>query len=273
MPRAPAYGAPCGAGISCAGTKSPSPTYLRTRGYRTGIFGKWHLGDNYPYRPFDRGFRESLSFGGGVVGEIPDYWDNDNFTATYLRNGAPEPHSCYCTDVWFNEAMQFMEADETPFFCYISTNAPHGPFNVHEKYSAPYLQQGIPKQRARFYGMIANIDENIGHLRQWLADNNLTENTILIFMGDNGTSMGTGITADGYPTDGYNAGMRGKKTWVYDGGHRNACFIHWPAGKPDRRSRCRTYSRTHRHNAHIDRPLRTGTQQTRNSTAPASHPC
>ena len=61
--------------------------------YRTGIFGKWHLGDNYPYRPFDRGFRESLSFGGGVVGEIPDYWDNDNFTATYLRNGVPEQHT------------------------------------------------------------------------------------------------------------------------------------------------------------------------------------
>ena len=79
--------------------------------------------------------------------------------------------------------------------------------------------------------MIANIDENIGRLRQWLADNNLAENTILIFMGDNGTSMGTGITAEGYPTDGFNAGMRGKKTWVYDGGHRNACFIHWPAGK------------------------------------------
>ena len=201
-------------------------------GYRTGIFGKWHLGDNYPYRPFDRGFRESLSFGGGVVGEIPDYWDNDNFTATYLRNGAPEQHSCYCTDVWFNEAMQFMGADRgNPFFCYISTNAPHGPFNVHEKYSAPYLKQGIPKQRARFYGMIANIDKNIGRLRQWLADNNLAENTILIFMGDNGTAMGTGITADGFPTDGFNAGMRGKKTWVYDGGHRNACFIHWPTGK------------------------------------------
>ncbi len=201
-------------------------------GYRTGIFGKWHLGDNYPYRPFDRGFRESLSFGGGVVGEIPDYWDNDNFTATYLRNGACEQHSCYCTDVWFNEAMQFMETDrETPFFCYISTNAPHGPFNVHAKYSEPYLQQGIPKQRARFYGMIANIDENIGRLRQWLADNNLAENTILIFMGDNGTSMGTGITADGFPTDGFNARMRGKKTWVYDGGHRNACFVHWPGGK------------------------------------------
>ena len=201
-------------------------------GYRTGIFGKWHLGDNYPYRPFDRGFQESLSFGGGVVGEIPDYWDNDNFTATYLRNGACEQHSCYCTDVWFNEAMQFMETDrEKPFFCYISTNVPHGPFNVHEKYSEPYLQQGIPKQRARFYGMIANIDENIGRLRQWLADNNLAENTILIFMGDNGTAMGTGITADGFPTDGFNAGMRGKKTWVYDGGHRNACFVHWPAGK------------------------------------------
>ena len=200
-------------------------------GYRTGIFGKWHLGDNYPYRPFDRGFGEALSFGGGVVGEIPDYWDNDNFTATYLRNGIPEPHSRYCTDVWFDEAIQFMEADsERPFFCYLSTNAPHGPFNVHETYSAPYLQRGIPQQRVRFYGMIANIDENIGRLRQWLVKNELAENTLLIFMGDNGTAAGTGLTKDGFPTDGFNAGMRGKKTWIYDGGHRNACFVHWPNG-------------------------------------------
>jgi len=200
-------------------------------GYRTGIFGKWHLGDNYPYHPYNRGFQESLSFGGGVVGEIPDYWDNDNFTATYDRNGEYEQHSCYCTDVWFNEARQFMMADEDlPFFCYISTNAPHGPFNVHEKYSAPYLEQEISENRARFYGMIANIDENIGQLRQDLVDNELVENTILIFMGDNGTAAGTGLTKDGLPTDGFNAGMRGKKTWVYDGGHRNACFVHWPKG-------------------------------------------
>ncbi len=200
-------------------------------GYRTGIFGKWHLGDNYPYHPYNRGFQESLSFGGGVVGEIPDYWDNDNFTAMYDRNGEHELHSSYCTDVWFDAAMKFMAADETPFFCYISTNAPHGPFNVHEKYSKPYLEQGLPNRRARFNGMIFNIDENVGRLREWLVEQGLAENTILIFMGDNGTSSGTGLTKEGFPTDGFNASMRGSKTWVYDGGHRNACFLHWPQGK------------------------------------------
>ncbi|NKB65436.1 MAG: sulfatase-like hydrolase/transferase [Candidatus Latescibacteria bacterium] len=200
-------------------------------GYRTGLFGKWHLGDNYPYRPQDRGFAEVLSFGGGVIGEIPDYWNNDNFTATYLHNGRPQRHARYCTDIWFSEAMKFIEAaPEAPFFCYISTNAPHSPFDIDEKYSLPYLRQGIPQERARFYGMIANIDENVGRLRAGLEARDLDRDTILIFMGDNGTAAGTGLAKDGFPTDGFNAGMRGKKTWVYDGGHRNACFFHWPQG-------------------------------------------
>ena len=78
-------------------------------GYATGIFGKWHLGDTWPYRPCDRGFQETLTFGGGVVGEIPDYWDNDYFNATYLRNGVPKRfEDRYCTDVWFDEALAFI---------------------------------------------------------------------------------------------------------------------------------------------------------------------
>ena len=113
-------------------------------GYRTGLFGKWHLGDNYPYRPQDRGFEEVLSFGGGVVGEAPDYWDNDYFDATYMRNGRPERLTRYCTDLWFDEAIRFVESHrDEPFFCYVPTNTPHGPFDVHEKYSRPYLEQGL----------------------------------------------------------------------------------------------------------------------------------
>ena len=133
-------------------------------GYVTGIFGKWNLGDSWPYRLFDRGFQESLSFGGGVVGEIPDYWDNDYFNATYVRNGKPERfEDRYCTDVWFDEAMAFIERNwDNPFFCYIPTNAPHGPFNVHDKYADPYRAMGVPEKRARFYGMLANLDENLG---------------------------------------------------------------------------------------------------------------
>lgn len=202
-------------------------------GYATGIFGKWHLGDSWPYRPFDRGFQESLSFGGGVVGEIPDYWDNDYFNAVYERNGKPQPfENRYCTDVWFDETIDFIERHrEEPFFCYLSTNAPHNPFNVDTKYSDPYLEMGVPDERARFYGMITCIDENLGRLRRTLDDLNLARDTILIYMGDNGTSGGVDVDpGSGFRTGGYNAGMRGKKCWAYEGGHRNACLIHWPGG-------------------------------------------
>ncbi|MBT3374086.1 MAG: arylsulfatase [Lentisphaerae bacterium] len=215
---------------------SPDETTIgdvfRTSGYATGLFGKWHLGDSWPYRPHDRGFQETLSFGGGVVGEIPDYWDNDYFSATYLRNGVPERFDDrYCTDVWFDEAIAFIDRHrDGPFFCYIPTNAPHSPFNVYGSYSDPYVAMGVPEERARFYGMITCIDENIGRLRDHLSAAGLRDNTILVFMGDNGTACGCGLDRDGFVTNGYNAGLRGKKCWAFEGGHRNSCFIHWPAG-------------------------------------------
>ena len=189
-------------------------------GYRTGIFGKWHLGDNYPFRPQDRGFGEVLIHGGGGVGQGPDYWGNDYFNDTYFHNGEAEKFEGYCTDVWFDGAMKFIEANkDRPFFCYLPTNAPHGPYNVAYEYIKPYLDKGLPESRARFYGMITNIDDNMARLMHRLGELGLEENTILIFMTDNGTSGG-----------GYSAGMRGKKGSEYDGGHRVPCFIRWPGG-------------------------------------------
>ena len=189
-------------------------------GYRTGIFGKWHLGDNYPFRPQDRGFGEVLIHGGGGVGQGPDYWGNDYFDDTYFHNGQPEEFEGYCTDVWFDGAMRFIKVNkDRPFFCYIPTNAPHGPYNVPEEYMKPYLDKGLPERQARFYGMITNIDDNISRLMHQLKELELEENTILLFMTDNGTSG-----------SGYNAGMRGKKGSEYDGGHRVPCFIRWPSG-------------------------------------------
>ena len=200
-------------------------------GYRTALFGKWHLGDIYPYRPHDRGFHETLTFGGGVVGEIPDYWNNNYFTATYSRNGEPEECTSYCTDLWFDEAIKFIERNrDDPFFCAISTNAPHGPHEIHDKYADPYRQAGMPEQRAKYFGMIACIDENLGRLRARLRELELEDDTILIFMGDNGGTAGMGMDRDGFVTDGFNAGLRGKKCWAYEGGHRNACFLHWKNG-------------------------------------------
>ena len=189
-------------------------------GYRTAIFGKWHLGDNYPFRPQDRGFDEVLIHLGGGVGQGPDYWGNDYFDDTYFHNGKPKKFTGYCTDVWFDGAMKFIEANKgCPFFCYMPTNAAHGPYNVAAEYMKPYLDKGLPENLARFYGMITNIDDNMARLMRRLKELDLEENTILIFMTDNGSSG-----------NGYNAGMRGKKGSEYDGGHRVPCFIRWPTG-------------------------------------------
>jgi arylsulfatase A-like enzyme len=201
-------------------------------GYRTGIFGKWHLGDNYPYRPQERGFHEVLTFGGGAISNTPDVWGNNYFDDTLRHNGALKKFKGYCTDVFVDAALEFIErTKDGPFFCYLPTNAPHAPYNVAEKYSKPYVDQGVPSPRAQFYGMIANIDANVGRLLTRLSELGLDDNTIVIFMTDNGTAMGYNLQTG----QGFNAGMRGFKGSEYDGGHRVPCFIRWtgkfPAGK------------------------------------------
>ncbi|MCA9120186.1 MAG: arylsulfatase [Planctomycetaceae bacterium] len=191
-------------------------------GYATGMFGKWHLGDNYPYRPEDRGYTEVMRHGGGGVGQTPDYWDNAYFDGSYFHNGKPESVRGFCTDVWFDYAKRFIKTQKQagkPFFAYISTNAPHGPMHSPESSSAPYKDLGVQVQN--FFGMIANIDENVGELRTFLDEQGLAANTIFIFTTDNGTSSGGRV---------FNAGMRGFKGSEYDGGHRVPFFIYWPNG-------------------------------------------
>jgi len=192
-------------------------------GYKTGLFGKWHLGDNYPYRPEDRGFQEAVHHCAWGITSTPDYWDNDYFDDTYTHNGSLRSYAGYCTDVWFQEAMKWMRScrDEgAPFLAYISTNAPHGPLYVGDDYRKDYGSRG--KALASFFGMIACIDENVGKLEAMLNETGLRENTILIYMTDNGGTIGV---------DFYNAGMRGRKTTLYEGGHRVPCFIRWPLGR------------------------------------------
>ena len=197
-------------------------------GYRTGMFGKWHLGDNYPYRPFDRGFQTVVAHKGGGVGQTPDFWGNDYFDDTYFHNGEPAPHEGYCTDIWFEEAMEFIETNaDRPFFVYLATNAPHSPYLVAERYKRLYKDNpDIPEPA--FCGMITNIDGNFGRLRQKLEDLGIEDNTILIFMTDNGSSGGCVMDERQFVTRGYNANMRGKKGSYYDGGHRVPFFIRWP---------------------------------------------
>ena len=192
-------------------------------GYATGMFGKWHLGDNYPFRPEDRGFTEVLRHGGGGVGQTPDYWDNAYFDGGYFHNSKPVPAKGFCTDVFFDYAKRFIKSQKEagkPFLAYISTNAPHGPMHSPPKYSEPYKDRGV--NLSNFYGMIANIDDNVGQLRSFLDKEGLTENTIFIFTTDNGTSSGAKV---------FNAGMRGQKGSEYDGGHRVPMFVYWPKGK------------------------------------------
>ncbi len=208
-------------------------TALEEQGYQTAIFGKWHLGDEYPYRPMDRGFKQSIVHGGGGIGQTPDYWGNDYFDDTYYVNGKPKKFKGYCTDVFFSEALKFIEENKNnPFYCHISTNAPHSPFNVARRYSDIYADK-MPEDRAGFYGMITNIDENFGVLRQKLRQWGIEDNTILVFMTDNGTSEGVTLDSKGFVTDGYNVGLRGQKNWEYDGGHRVPFFISWSGGKLD----------------------------------------
>ena len=200
---------------------------MGSNGYATGLFGKWHLGDCYPFRPQDRGFQHCVYHEAGGVGQAPDYWGNDYFDDTYIVNGKHQRFKGYCTDVWFEEGMKFIKTNKDkgkPFFAYISTNAPHGPYYCPDEYTNPYV--GDPGVSiAEMYGMVTNIDDNMAKLMKMLDDEGLADNTILVFMTDNGTAGGL----EG--GRGYDGGMRGKKNSEYEGGHRVPCIIRWPNGK------------------------------------------
>lgn len=208
---------------------------FQAAGYRTGVYGKWHLGDSYPYGARFRGFDDAIVHYAGGVGQSPDYWDNDYFEDHYHDNGSWRPFQGYCTDVWFREALRFIrENREQPFFVYLPTNAAHQTRpHVPERYRALYDDLDVSDRLKIFWGMLTNIDDNLGILLDRLEHWGLMENTVLIFMGDNGTTMGPNF----WPPDQrsewsetFNAGMRGSKGSHYDGGHRLFCFVHYPAG-------------------------------------------
>lgn len=194
--------------------------HLAAGGYKTGIFGKWHLGDFYPHRPIDKGFHESIyHLGWGQLMSTPEF-DWPLFDGRYFRNGVQNMYDGHCTDHWFDSAIGWIkerkDANE-PFFCYIPTNAPHAPHIDYEKYIKPYQGKGP----AGFFGMIAHIDERFGDLERFLEKEGLKDNTIVIFKCDNGGTAGVNL---------FNAGLRGRKTQYYEGGHRVPCWIRWPNG-------------------------------------------
>jgi arylsulfatase len=185
-------------------------------GYRTGMFGKWHLGDSHPNLPHQRGFQEAVYHLGWGITSMADLWQNDYFDGRFRHNGILKQYPGYCTDVWFDLAMSWIKRGKEPFFLYLPTNAAHGPHWVPDKYKKLY-----PGPAAAFFGMIANLDENLGRLDAFLRDNGLWQDTIVIYLNDNGGTAGVNV---------YNADMRGRKTQYYEGGHRAACFVRWPAG-------------------------------------------
>ena len=198
------------------------PELFAASGYATGIFGKWHLGDAYPHRPLDKGFQESVvHLGWGQWNSTPEYgWPL--IDGRLFRNGREERFSGHCTDIWFDEALAWMKRQRDagrPFLCYLPTNAPHAPYVELDADVAPYRQPGLP---AGFFGMIAHLDRRFGDLDAFLTAQGLANDTLVIFMTDNGGTAGVQT---------FNAGLRDKKTTYYEGGHRVPCWIRWPKGR------------------------------------------
>ena len=196
------------------------PEVFAKAGYRTGIFGKWHLGDSYPHRPVDKGFQESVyHLGWGQLHSTPEF-DWPLIDGRYFHNGKEQRYTGHCTDFWFDSAMQWMKACRArnePFLCYLPTNAPHAPHIDLEDDVRPYEGRGP----AKFFGMIAHIDRRFGDLERFLRDEKLLDETLVIFMTDNGGTAGVST---------FNAGLRAGKTTYYEGGHRVPCWIRWPRG-------------------------------------------
>jgi arylsulfatase A-like enzyme len=217
------------------------PELLAAAGYRTGLFGKWHLGDNHPLRPEDRGFHETLWHQGGGLAQPADPPGLDPksayFNPVLKRNGKEVKTKGYCTDVFTDAAIAFVTKGDPakPFFACVSYNAPHSPYQVPDELPAKYRKldltpAGFPnvgqpwaakklntEEIARAYGMIENIDANFGRLLKALGDKGLAENTLVVFLTDNGPG---GVR--------FNAGLRNRKGTVYEGGIRVPCYVRWP---------------------------------------------
>lgn len=220
-------------------TETTMADMFKASGYRTGAFGKWHLGSNYPYRPIDRGFDEWLGHGDGGTGTTDDWFDNDRVNDHYWHNGKRIQRDGYAPDVFFDAAIDFIDKDDNdqPFFVYLATYLPHDPHTIPDTAMVEKYKDKVADRVAYFFAGIECIDQNIGRLRKVVEETGKADNTIFIFMSDNGGTAGVNL---------YNAGMRGRKGMVYEGGHRVPFFIHFPNGKLEHGSNVDDLS------AHID---------------------
>ena len=202
------------------------PQVLQQAGYTTGIFGKWHLGDEAAYQPGRRGFDEVFIHGGGGIGQVYPGSCGDAPRNTYsdpviLHNGTFEPTHGYCTDVFFAQALAWIDRvkGRQPFYAYIATNVPHAPLQVRDEDLARYKDKVADLNTAKFFGMLANADDNVGRLLAKLKAWDLEKTTLVVFMNDNGGTAGTKV---------FNAGMRGAKGTPWLGGTRASSFWRWP---------------------------------------------
>lgn len=187
---------------------------FKQNGYTTGCFGKWHNGAHYPRDPNGQGFDEFIGFKAG-------HWYN-YFDTQLMHNQDTLQTEGFITDALTDYAINFIEENQSqPFFCYIPYNAPHGPFQVPDQYYDKYKAKGLDDKLATIYGMCENIDDNVGRILKKLEELDINENTIVLFITDNGPN-----------TWRYNGGMRGRKAHVHEGGVRVPCFIQWDSHLP-----------------------------------------
>jgi arylsulfatase len=218
---------------------------LQQAGYATGIFGKWHLGDEEPYQPHNRGFDEVFIHGAGGIGQAyddscadaPPNGDNRYFDCAIRHNTRFVETEGFCTDVFFRQALAWIKKRkdrDNPFFAFISTNAPHNPMIAPERYKRPFLDTGWDDNTAGRYGMIVNIDDNVGMLMKKMDDWRLDRNTLLIFMTDNGQAVRTG-KLNGKEIQLYTAGLKNQKGSPNEGGTRVPAFWRWKGTLPEGR--------------------------------------
>jgi arylsulfatase A-like enzyme len=199
---------------------------LQRAGYRTGGYGKWHLGDAYPMRACDLGFDETLMHNAGGIGQPGDHPENHwregeaYFDPVLHRNGRPERHTGYCTDIFTDAAIELVTSGIEPFFCYLATNAPHTPLQIDDVWVEPYRELGLSEVFARLYGMVENIDWNVGRLLDALPPN-----TIVVYTSDHGPCPSA---RDATGAQRWNAGLRGEKGSLYQGAIKVPSFWRVP---------------------------------------------
>ena len=210
------------------------PQALQSAGYKTGLFGKWHLGDEEEYLPTSRGFDEVLMHGAGGIGQtrygdFPPNEENLYFDNILLHNDTIVQTKGFCTDVFFDAAESWIKKQEEakqPYFAYVALNAPHAPLVAPDKYKKRFLELGYDEGTAGRYGMIENIDDNFGELMQKLEAWDALENTIVIFMTDNGATHLKG-SLNGKKITHFNANLRGGKNSPFEGGTHVPAFWYW----------------------------------------------